>query len=253
MKNLAIVTWTHTEMEDVFPVYFGNLKKHFPEHLSCNNYVLINKLSEKISDDYTQLINNDKDSYFSRLLSCLEYVKDDYFLYLQEDFILFDDVNFSEFERCFNYLNTSNHSCIRFVRSNLNNLNNKEDHNIYKISHDENPDLSFTQVASIWRKNDFIKVIEELKPLTFRDLEAKGDFPASKIMKNFGLNSCFYFDKSSTQRKLFEKYNSHWNDKCFPYTATSIVEGKWNMQYSKEINLFSEEYGFNIKERGTIN
>ena len=43
MKNLALVTWTHTEMEDVFPVYFGNLKKYFPEHLSYNNYILIDK------------------------------------------------------------------------------------------------------------------------------------------------------------------------------------------------------------------
>ena len=69
MKNLAVVTWTHTEMEDVFPVYFGNLKKYFPEHLSYNNYVLIDKLNESISDDYTQLVNNENDTR-SLTVSC---------------------------------------------------------------------------------------------------------------------------------------------------------------------------------------
>ena len=249
MKNLAVVTWTHTEMEDVFPVYFGNLKKYFPEHRSCNNYILIDKLNENISDDYTQLVNNENDTYASRWLGCLDYIKEDYFLYLQEDFILFDEVNVSEFERCLNYLKNSDCSCIRFVRSDNSGLEHKKDFNIYQ----EKEELYFTQVASIWKKEHFIEVMEKLNPKTFRDLESGGSFAGSRVMKNLGYYSSFYFDESSNRRKLFETTDAHWDDKCFPYTATSIVLGRWNMQYSKEINNFSKEYNFNISSRGTIN
>ena len=54
MKNLALVTWTHDSYNDIFPVYFGNIEKFFP---SLNkSYVLINELSDLISDNHLQCI-----------------------------------------------------------------------------------------------------------------------------------------------------------------------------------------------------
>ena len=64
MKDLALITWTNTELEDVFPAYFGNLKKYFPE--IQNSYVFINELSQIIDDDHFQLCNDEND--FSLLL-----------------------------------------------------------------------------------------------------------------------------------------------------------------------------------------
>ena len=44
MKDLALVTWTHTDMVDIYPIYFGEMKKYFPE--IAKSYVLINELSD---------------------------------------------------------------------------------------------------------------------------------------------------------------------------------------------------------------
>ena len=52
MKDLALVTWTHTDMVDIFPIYFGEMKKYFPE--IAKSYVLINELSDDISDEHLQ-------------------------------------------------------------------------------------------------------------------------------------------------------------------------------------------------------
>ena len=36
MKDLAMVTWTHSSYNDVFPAYFGNVKKYLRSHCDEN-------------------------------------------------------------------------------------------------------------------------------------------------------------------------------------------------------------------------
>lgn len=245
MKDLAIVTWTNSEYSDLFSAYFGNLKKYCFQFEK--SYVLINELYEIIDDDHLQLINDENDSYSQRLLACFEHIDEDYILYMQEDFILYDFVDVEEFKRCFDYLKESDCSCIRMIRSNCNSLDNLVAENIYKISHDEVPDLSFTQQPSIWKKKDFVEVISKLNPKTYRDLESYGSYDASKTMMNMGMYSSFYFDTESKQR------GGHFDSKVFPYIATALTKGKWNtLEYSEEIKTISEEYNINIKDRGCV-
>ena len=80
MKDLAMVTWTHSSYNDVFPAYFGNVKKYFKDLKS--SYVLINSLSESIDDTHLQLVNNESDSYVSRWIAFLEHIKEDYIIYM---------------------------------------------------------------------------------------------------------------------------------------------------------------------------
>lgn len=245
MKNLSIVTWTNSEYEDVFPSYFGNLKKYCFE--IKKSYVLINKLSEVIDDEHLQLVNDENDSYCQRILACFEHITEDYILYMQEDFILYDFIDINEFERCFEYLKESDCSCIRMIRSSCNSLDNLVKKNIYKISHDEVPDLSFTQQPSIWKKKDFIEIITKLNPKTYRDLESYGSYNASKMMKHMGMYSTFYFDNQSKQR------GGHFDSKVFPYIATALIKGKWNkLEYPKEIEILSKEYNIDVENRGCV-
>ena len=106
MKDLAMVTWTHSSYNDVFPAYFGNVKKYFKDLES--SYVLINSLSENIDDDHLQLVNSENDSYASRWLGSLEHIEEDYILYMQEDFILYDYVDVVELNKCIDYLKIVN-------------------------------------------------------------------------------------------------------------------------------------------------
>ena len=246
MKDLALVTWTHTDMTDIFPIYFGEMKKYFPE--LAKSYVLINELSDDISDEHLQLVNDDSNTYATRWLSCLEHIEEEYILYMQEDFIPFSKVNTTEFERCLEYMRNSECSCLRFIRSDLNELNDEEVDKIYKISHFKQPDLSFTQQAAIWKKDHFIEVMEALNPSGFRDVESQGTFAGSTVMKQLGYYSSFYFDEETNLR------GGHYDDKCLPYIATALVAGKWNIgEYEEELDALAEEYDIDLSERGFFN
>jgi len=239
MKDLALFTWTHNEYEDIFPVYFGNIKKYFSE--LAKSYVAINQLSEEISDDHLQLINDERNFYSDRIISCLECVEEDYILYMQEDFILYDKVLIEEFNNCFDYLKGGEVSCIKLIRSGFDTLTEEKSNNIYKSC----DFLSAVHQATIWNKSHLIHILEELNPQTLRDFEVNGN--ASHIMKKLGYESTFYFDESSPKR------GGHFDSKVFPYIATALIKSKWNTdEYFTEINQLSEDYNIDLNRRGCL-
>jgi len=239
MKDLALFTWTHTEYEDVFPAYFGNIKKYFPQ--LEKSYVAINELSEVISDDHLQLINDERNSYSERILGCLEHVEEDYVLYMQEDFILYDKVPTREFNKCINYLKTGETSCVKLIRSGSDTLEDQKSVNIYKSCEF----LSAVHQATIWNKSHLIDILENLNPGTLRQFELNGN--ASYVMKELGYQSTFYFHESSPHR------GGHYDSKVFPYIATALMKGKWNtVEYQSEIQKLSEDYNIDLNKRGCL-
>jgi hypothetical protein len=44
----------------------------------------------------------------------------------------------------------------------------------------------------------------------------------------------------------------HFDSVVYPYTATALVKGKWNMkEYSSQLTEIFQEYDLNVNERGT--
>lgn len=239
MKNLALFTWTNKEYEDVFPAYFGNVEKYFPQ--IEKSYVAINELSEVISDNHLQLVNEEKYSYAERVLGCLENIEEEYILYMQEDFILYDAVVSEEINKCFEYLKTGETSCVKLIRSGSDSLNDQVSNNIYRSC----DFLSAVHQATLWNKSHFARVIESLNPKTLRDFEINGN--ASRTMKELGYQSVFYFDESSSPR------GGHFDSKVFPYIATALIKTKWNTEeYLLEITKLSEDYKIDLSERGCL-
>jgi len=249
MNDLALITWTNTEIEDVFPVYFGNLKKYFSE--LKHSYVFINKLSEIIDDEHLQLINDENDTYGNRLLSCLEVVNEDYVLYMQEDFILYDFVNVDEIQRCIEFLKKTDCSSVKLICSKFNTFEEEIEKNIYKINHNSSSGfLSFTQQPAIWKKKDLITIIENLNLQVFRDFESGGTYLGSKMMQELGYYSCVYYDEEFKQR--VGKWGfGHYDSTVFPYIATALQQGQWNCgEYLEELSKILPEYNIDIKMRG---
>jgi hypothetical protein len=247
IDNLSLVTWTHNSLSDVFPIYFGSFDKYGPK--LKNKYVFINELCENIPDDYLQLVNDERHTYATRFLSCLEYIEDEYVLLEQEDFILYDYTNTKEFTRAFNFLKESDFSGLKLVRSNLMPLDNEIDDKIYAMPFRIHSSLSFTLCTTIWKKSDLIKIYEDLNPRTYRDVESSGSFSASKTMRKLGLKSCFYFDKNS------RKIGGHYDCLILPQIMSAIVGyrqkfPKWNSQYFSEISSLCNKYGVDPLDRG---
>jgi hypothetical protein len=97
MKNLCFLTYTHTNCKDIWNSYFGRLDKYAS---GIPSYVIVNKIL-----DQTKKYNNhffleyaEDHPYFLQWVNALTSIPYDYFIYMQEDFILYDYINLKELD-----------------------------------------------------------------------------------------------------------------------------------------------------------
>jgi len=235
MDNIAIVTWTNTECSDVWPMYFGRLDRHAG---FLKSYVFLNEYSEKIDKKHIQITNNENESFFERLVKCLQKVDEDYIIYSQEDHIFYDNVDSQKLEELFLFFSESKYSSLRLIKSGeLAGRKIKE--GIYEIPR-ESPYL-YSQQSAIWKKKDLIRLMNFYQPVTFRDVEAYG----SLAMNNINQRSCYCYYSEPRRGSL------HWDSYVFPYIATAIGKGKWNLsQYPILLKEALEEYSIDYRVRG---
>jgi len=234
-KDIALITWTHTEYSDIWPMYFGRLEKYLDFQKS---YIFLNQESKKVPTNHTQLLNNDKDPYYKRFVECLEKVEEEYVLYMQEDHILYDQADADKLERVYQFLRESEYSNIRLIKSGeLGGESIAE--GIYNIPNTSQ--YSFSQQTAIWKKRDLIDLMLFYKPAIYRDVEMYG----SIAMKAQNQKSCYYYNNSQKRGSL------HWDAEIIPYIATAVCKAKWNLkQYPSLLSEAITEYEIDFTLRG---
>ena len=236
MSDLAIITWTNTEYSDIWPPYFGRLEKHFPNFEK--SYLFVNEYSDLVPERHTQLINDENDLFYKRFLKGLSEVEEEYILYMQEDHIFYDDVDHAKIEELLSFLKESEFSFIRLIKSGELYGNEIQD-NIFEIP--LHSPYVFSQQSAIWKKEDLVKIFNFFKPKTYRDVESYG----SIAMRNLRKSGCYYHDGGEQRGSL------HFDSNIFPYIATAVCKGKWNLnQYPEELGLALKEYDIDIATRG---
>lgn len=233
--NIALITWTHNEYSDIWQLYFGRLEKHVKFKKS---YVFLDNYSDKINEKHTQLINNDDQPFYKRFLHSISSVKEEYVVYSQEDHIFYSDCDYQKFDRCFTFLKNSSASNVRLIKSGE--LKGSEvDDCIFKIP--QNSNYLFSQQSSIWKKQDLIKLVNFYKPRTYRDVELYGSIG----MNNLNLETYYYYNNEPKRGSL------HFDSSIFPYIATAVCKGKWNLkQYPVILKEALGEYSIDHTLRG---
>ena len=233
--NTAFVTWTNTECEDVFPLYFGKFDEYCDQYKS---YVAINSISDHIPSRHVQLVNKEGDPFYKRFLSCLEKIQEENIIYMQEDHILYSKPNHDLITEYINFLNNSDYSCLRLIKSGEmgGDRLNKTLFNVPMSS----PFL-FSQQTAVWKRKDLIKLLKFYRPKTYRDVEMYGSSACSVL----GIKSCYHYDNEERVGSL------HFNSNVFPYIATAINKKKWNMsEYKELLSTLLLEYNIDYSIRG---
>ena len=88
MDNFCIIVNTVSTCRDLWEMFFGQLEKHYPG----NNVYVFTDDGKGIPDSYKVIRYNKKDNFRTQYLHCLKSVKEDFLLYVNEDYILYDDV-----------------------------------------------------------------------------------------------------------------------------------------------------------------
>jgi len=229
VKLIPIVVYTHTDMRDVWVPFFGQLKKYMPHN---EVYVCVNKDDEMLSD-YNRVIYDETKSYTEKLAESLEQINEEVFLFTHEDMILFDKLNFQMLEKYIDYINDGMLDSIKLLYAG--------DGGGIKSECDDtlvfNDFSKFSIQPTIIRKDILLQIASNVGALNIWDFENAIVGSGMDFMARRG---------DEKKRGLY-----HYDSFVYPYVATAINKGKWNLnEYTEELNPIFEQYNINPFERG---
>ena len=240
-STIANILYTHSDYSDVWAVFFEQQQPMI--QLFEKNYVFLDKYSEKIPDNFIQIVYDDSKNYTQRLLDCFAKINlPKYFIYQHEDMFLYKEPNINQLMKYFEYINdgTKNIDFIKLIKSG-NDISKQTnfDSTLYQI--DLQSDWIFSIQPSIWDTKRFLKLLKQHKKDTIWEFEAN----AQKTCKKMKIRG-FYSHYDGGKRGL-----NHWDNNIYPYIATAIVKGKWNFQeYKTELTDILSRYHIDSNVRG---
>ena len=225
--DIPIVVYTHTDMVDVWEMFFKQLKKYLPNN---KIYVAVNEDDTHLSD-YIQIIYDDSKPYTERWKEVLSKLDEDTFIFIHEDMVLFDEVDMSYINRYHKLVSDRLVDSVKLIYTNSTNPPLDMDNTLVKSSFSIQPTLISKEI--------FVSLLESVPPLNIWKFEEAIQSADNHYMVRLG---------NEKQRGMY-----HYDSIVFPYIATAINKGKWNMsEYSKELDKLFGEYNINPFERGIV-
>jgi hypothetical protein len=223
-----LVIYTHTDYSDVWGICFGQLEKYMFDFNIC---VFVNKENSEIPKRYSVITYNESDVYTDRLKYCLSKLSDDVILFTHEDMILFGPPKIDLIEKYSSYVINNLVNSVKLIYVSGSDINSDFDTTLIK---NEFSKLSI-QPTLISPKN-FISLINKTNPLNIWDFEESITNQGKDYMCKIG---------GELKRGIH-----HFDSLVFPYIATAIVKGKWNMvEYEHELTTLFSEYGISDFKR----
>ena len=190
-----------------------------------------------------QVNYDDSESYRNQFLSCIKKVQEPYILYTSEDYILYDQVKEDKINQLVKVLSEdSDYNSIKLIKG-----GEKASERYKPESYDDlyiidNQDSNFfAQQASIWRTRDFEKIFEA-SPANNTRMQQE---PGSQVCRDLGFNILQCYNQEPLRGM------AHHDSSTYPYIATAIVKGMWNVsEYPEELKEVFNEYSIDYKERG---
>lgn len=221
---VIIVTYTHFNSFDIVPYYINRMNKfnNSYDNIFFSNMDIENETCY-IYDD-----NLPFSKEYSRLLNLID---DEFVIYSQEDQILYNGINPIVLEDIKQYLKNSNYNYCRLIRQ-----QNELDTVINKLYRSND---KFSMQPTIWKRESLIKIMDSVVVDKIFD-----EYKFDNVMYKYpGL---FYYN-SETKRGI-----DHYDSSIWPYIATAIVKGKWNVsEYPLEIKNLFFEYDIKTKREFT--
>lgn len=229
MNNLPLVVYTHSDMKDVWNPFFGQLEKFMP---SYKIYVCIDRNDEELAKKYNIITYDASKKYTNRILECLDKINENVILFFHEDMILYAEPKHEYLKKYYEFVLNNKANIIKLIYAGSGGVISEFEETLI------HNDLSkFSVQPTIIKIENFKNLIKENLELSIYEFE-----DAVKINE---------FDFSATNGKEKKRGIFHYDSFVFPYIATAINKGKWNLtEYQNELNPIFEEYNINPFDRG---
>jgi hypothetical protein len=227
------VLYTNSNCKDVWKMFLLQNKKYYGSEI----YVITDSEEFEGFEKDKIFTYKNTDDYWDVWVRALKKFNLKNFIYLQEDFILYDKVNTEKIINITNFLNKSDYSFIRLIKSG-NLKSNLIESCLFEIE-SENTDI-FSMQPTIWKTNDYIKIMNGVKEKKWLETIKYRQFMIDNHIKGL------YYFKDEPKRGL-----NHHDSSIYPYIATALVRGMWNIsEYNNELKPLLDEYNININVRG---
>jgi hypothetical protein len=230
-------------------MYFQQITKY--SNIFEKNYVFVNAIDSRIPSFFEQIVYDESESYTNRLLSCLEKIFASHIFFEHEDMIILSSPEVSQLrifakmlkKNSLDEFRRSKFDVIRLVNGGKyfsTRVNNKETGFLRRISR-FSPWIVSIQ-PSLWSRNSLISLLRLHQNQSIWEFESE----AQRSMRKFKFRSALLVEHTA------KRGSSHFDSDIYPYLATAIVKGKWNLlEYGDELTRLAKEYGVDLKIRGS--
>ena len=227
------VVYTNSKCSDLWEMFIEQNRKH----IGWPIFFITDKLISNFPED-SQFIYNENDNYSEAWVSALKKINPEFFIYLQEDFILYDDAKIDKINEYTETLKNSDYSFVRLIKSGE--VNNGVTNTLFEISSD-NPYI-FAMQTTIWKTKDYISLLENVHEEKWLETDKYRQYMSENKIKGL----CHYDNEP-------KRGGNHYDSNVYPYIATALVKGKWIMsEYSDELIPILNNNNIDINKRGVI-
>jgi hypothetical protein len=227
------VVYTHSNCSDLWEMFIKQNQKH----IGWPIFFITNQLIPNFPEE-SQYVYNDNDNYSDVWIAVLNKINTDYFIYLQEDFILYDNVKIHKLNEYTEVLKNSDYSFVRLIKSGE--VNQKITDTLFEIS--PTNVFIFAMQTTIWKTKDYIDILQNVHEEKWLETPRYMEYMSKNNIK--GLS---HYDNEP------KRGGNHYDSNVYPYIATALVKGKWIMsEYQIELSPILIKYNIDLKIRGII-
>jgi len=248
MDNICLIINTNTSVQDVWEMFFGELEKRFPQ--INKKYIFVDDTNHEFGGGYNVTFYDKNLQYRDQLLECFPEVKEKYCIYIQEDYILYNDVNWEQICNIIKLMEIN--STIDFVKlMRGDDVIHPVEQNLtmgIPLHYIIESECYYTQGVTLWR-------VEKLKQIFNKTpnshIGGAGNHTHFEVIANQACRKyCTGLIYYNNEKK---RGMHHYDSSIVPYIASAIVKGKWNIsEYCNELSPLLEKYNINIDERGVF-
>lgn len=234
MLSIPVVIYSHSSYKDALIPCISRIKKHIGENVHI--YVLTEK-ALVLGDNVSNINYDESLNYSQRVSECLRNIDEEKILFLHEDMILYANVDIFAIEAYSELLDFSDISYIRLFRT-VNTLDLP-----YNLDYLYVCDNWFFCIQPTLIKTKTLLNIYENFDLNIWQLEEQ----CQKFCSDNSIKGLFHFNNEA------KRGMNHFDSSVFPFIATAIIKGKWNLsEYPKEILDIAKEFDIDLNIRGCV-
>ena len=227
------VVYTHSNCSDLWEMFIAQNQKH----IGWPIFFITNQLIPNYPED-SQYVYSDNDNYSDVWIAALNKLNVEQFIYLQEDFILYDDVKINKINEYSMFLKDSDYSFVRLIKSGE--VNQKITDTLFEIS--PSNIFIFAMQTTIWKTKDYIDILQNVHEEKWLETARYMDYMSKNNIKGL----CHYDNEP-------KRGANHHDSNVYPYIATALVKGKWIIsEYELELTPILKQYNIEINKRGII-